>query len=335
MKITVLGSGSWGTALARLLVGNGYDVILWSYSEDEYHSLMRHRENIHFLPGMMLPDALTFSHDVSVVRGADIIVCATPSFAVRSVMKMASPMIEDGQIILNVSKGIETDSLSTLAEVIACEVPQAALSVMSGPSHAEEVAQELPTTNVVASHSKQTAERIQDVFMNQYFRVYTNPDVIGVELGGSLKNVIALCAGISDGLGFGDNTKAALMTRGMVEIIRLGVAMGGLPETFHGLSGMGDLIVTCTSKHSRNRRAGIYIGEGLSAEATQQKIKMVVEGINTCKAAKHLADKMGVEMPIVSQAYQILFEGKSPREATMALMGRNKRHETEVGFLMQ
>jgi len=203
---------------------------------------------------------------------------------------------------------------------------------MSGPSHAEEVARRIPTTNVVASTNQQVAEYVQDALMNPYFRVYTNQDVMGVELGGSLKNVIALCAGISDGLGFGDNTKAALMTRGIYEITRLGVAMGAKAETFGGLTGMGDLIVTCTSMHSRNRRAGILIGKGKSAVEAQDKIKMVVEGINTCRAAKQLADKMSVEMPIITQAYAVLFEGKSARDATLELMGRDKRDE--IGFLL-
>jgi len=317
-----------------MLAENGHDIMLWSYSNDECEGLKTHKENRPFLPGFTIPAHVKHTTDLQACAPADVIVCALPSFAVRATMGQLAPFVKDGQIILNISKGLESDSLLTLSAVLREILPNCEIAVMSGPSHAEEVANKIPTTNVVASANQDTAQCIQDVFMNPYFRVYTHPDILGVELGGSLKNVIALCAGISDGLGFGDNTKAALMTRGIYEITRLGVAMGANAETFGGLSGIGDLIVTCTSMHSRNRRAGILIGQGKTPEEARGDIKMVIEGINTCKAAKFLADKMGVEMPIINQAYAVLFEGKPAREATLSLMNRNKRHESEAGFLM-
>ena len=333
MKISIIGSGSWGTAIAIMLAENGNDIILWSYSQAECEDLVRYKENRPFLPGFKIPQQATHTTELSRCADADIVVCALPSFAVRSTMKQFAPYAKPGQVILNISKGLENQTLSTLHTVICEELPHCDIAVMSGPSHAEEVARKIPTTNVVAASSQKTAQFIQDIFMNPYFRIYTNPDITGVELGGSLKNVIALCAGISDGLGFGDNTKAALMTRGMYEITKLGVALGANAETFGGLSGMGDLIVTCTSMHSRNRRAGILIGQGKTPEEAKGEVKMVVEGINTCRAAKELADKMGIEMPIINQAYAVLFEGKSAKEATLHLMGRDKRHESEAGFL--
>jgi len=332
MKISIIGSGSWGTAIGIMLAENGHSVTLWSHTQAESDALREQKENRSFLPGFEIPASVVYTSDLSLSKDSDIIICATPSFAVGHVMKALKSHIQPGQIVLNISKGLEINSLSTLATVIKREIPNCEVAVMSGPSHAEEVARRIPTTNVVASTNQQVAEYVQDALMNPYFRVYTNQDVMGVELGGSLKNVIALCAGISDGLGFGDNTKAALMTRGIYEITRLGVAMGAKAETFGGLTGMGDLIVTCTSMHSRNRRAGILIGKGKSAVEAQDKIKMVVEGINTCRAAKQLADKMSVEMPIITQAYAVLFEGKSARDATLELMGRDKRDE--IGFLL-
>ena len=258
---------------------------------------------------------------------------ATPSHAVRATARNMAGYVRDGQIIVNISKGIEEGTYYTLSKVIREEIPGCVIAVMSGPSHAEEVSRRIPTSNVVACDDEKTAEYVQEAFMNPNFRIYTNPDVLGVELGGSLKNVIALCAGIIDGMGLGDNTKAALMTRGLVEMSRLGVAMGAKEETFNGLSGVGDLIVTCTSMHSRNRRAGILIGKGKTPEEAQSEVKMVVEGVRTCRAAKELADKVGVEMPIVNEAYKVLFEGMSAKEAVANLMGRAKKHETEKAFL--
>ncbi|MCL1788464.1 MAG: NAD(P)H-dependent glycerol-3-phosphate dehydrogenase [Defluviitaleaceae bacterium] len=334
MKISVIGSGSWGTAMAIMLAQNGHRVTLWSYSQAKQNLLIAAGENKKSLPGFAIPQSIKHTAELCDCVPADIIVCALPSFAVRGVMERLSPHVKNGQVVVNISKGLENESLLTLSQVLGQALPQCEIVVMSGPSHAEEVAGKIPTTNVVASLSGDTAQYVQDVFMNPYFRVYTHSDVLGVELGGSLKNVIALCAGISDGLGFGDNTKAALMTRGIAEITRLGVAMGAQAETFAGLSGIGDLIVTCTSMHSRNRRAGILIGQGKTPDAVRDEIQMVIEGINTCKAAKRLADKMGVEMPLINQAYAVLFEGKCPREATLSLMNRDKRRESEAGFLM-
>jgi len=333
MNISVIGSGSWGTAIAIMLAENGHNVLLWSHSAGECENLQTHKENISYLPGFAIPQAVSHTTELAACANADIIVCALPSFAVRATFASLRQFVKPGQVIVNISKGIENDTLMTLSAVLREEMPGCKIAVMSGPSHAEEVAQKKPTTNVVASSDKTTANFIQDAFMNPYFRVYTHDDILGVELGGSLKNVIALCAGISDGLGFGDNTKAALMTRGIFEITRLGVAMGANAETFGGLSGIGDLIVTCTSMHSRNRRAGILIGQGKTPDQVRDEIKMVIEGINTCRAAKHLADKMGVEMPIINQAYQVLFEDKPALDATMSLMNRDKRHESEEGFL--
>ncbi|MCL2403932.1 MAG: NAD(P)H-dependent glycerol-3-phosphate dehydrogenase [Defluviitaleaceae bacterium] len=333
MNISVIGSGSWGTAIAIMLAQNGHSVRLWSFSQSECEGLKAHGENKLFLPGFAIPQSVEYTTDIYTCANANLIVCALPSFAVRATMGQLSSHIKPAQVVVNISKGLETESLLTLSAVLRDTLPTADIAVMTGPSHAEEVAQKAPTTNVVAAANPKTANFIQDIFMNPYFRVYTHDDILGVELGGSLKNVIALCAGISDGLGFGDNTKAALMTRGISEITRLGIAMGAKAETFAGLSGIGDLIVTCTSMHSRNRRAGILIGQGKTASEACDEIKMVVEGINTCRAAKYLADKYNVEMPIINQAYAVLFENKPAKEATLSLMNRDKRHESEKGFL--
>jgi len=330
MKIAVVGSGGWGTALAIMLSKKGYDISLWSWQEEESRRLSETRENLDFLPGVIIPNNIHCTWDLEeCLKGADIIVSAVPSHAVRNTARSMKNYIKDGQIIVNVSKGLEEDTLLRLSEVISQEIPFANVAVMSGPSHAEEVARDIPTTNVVAARERHIAEFVQDVFMNPKFRVYTNPDMIGVELGGALKNVIALCAGIIDGLGFGDNTKAALMTRGIAEIARLGLAMGGKLETFAGLSGVGDLIVTCTSMHSRNRRAGILIGQGKSLEETLREVHMVVEGVKTTSAAYKLAKKHHVEMPIVNEAYSVLFERKDPKMAVVNLMMRAKTHEME------
>lgn len=333
-KISVIGSGGWGTAVAVMLAENGHEVTLWSYLEEERQNLKKYRENKPFLPGVKLPDNIIFTSKLEdCLSGRDIIVTATPSHAIRTTARNMAKYIKDGQIIVNISKGIEEGTYLTLSKVIKQEIPNCEIAVMSGPSHAEEVSRKIPTTNVVAAENEKIAVFVQDVFMNPNFRVYTNPDVLGVELGGSLKNVIALCAGIIDGMNLGDNTKAALMTRGLVEMSRLGVAMGAQPETFNGLSGVGDLIVTCTSMHSRNRRAGILIGQGKTAEEAQNEVKMVVEGVRTCRAAKELSDKVGIEMPIVNEAYKVLFEGMPAKDAVGNLMGREKKHESEKSFL--
>ena len=333
MKISVIGSGSWGTAIAVMLATMGHSVILWSYDSTECEELKKHRENKPFLPSIKIPDSVEFTNNIEDCVSVDLIVMATPSFAVRATAKLLAPHISDGQVIVNISKGLEEDSLLTLSQVISSEIPKADVAVMSGPSHAEEVSRSLPTTNVVAAKNMKTAEFVQEIFMNPYFRVYTNDDILGVELGGSLKNIIALCAGISDGLGYGDNTKAALMTRGIAEMTRLGTAMGARAETFGGLSGVGDLIVTCCSQHSRNRRCGILLGQGKSLAEAQSEIKMVVEGVNTTCAAKALAQKCGVEMPIVNECYSVLYEAKPPRDVAASLMGRTRRNESEQGFL--
>ncbi len=331
--INVIGSGGWGTAVAVMLANQGHSVLLWSYLEEESKALRHDRENKAFLPGIAIPDTIELTSDISKCGCADIIITAVPSHAVRQTAKSLAPYTKEGQLILNISKGLEEGTHATLSQILKQELPNCEIAVMSGPSHAEEVSRGIPTTNVVAARTEKIANKIQDIIMNPTFRVYTNPDMLGVELGGSLKNVIALCAGVIDGLGLGDNTKAALITRGIVEIARLGAAMGAKSETFNGLSGIGDLIVTCTSMHSRNRRAGILIGEGMSCEEATKTVKMVVEGVKTCRAAKELSDKLGVEMPIVNEAYKVLFEGMPAKEAVPNLMGRSKKHETEKSFL--
>lgn len=330
-KIAVVGSGSWGTAFSRMLANNNHEVCLWSYFKHESDELKKYKENKPFLPGITLPDNISFTADIGeCVTGADIIVIATPSHTVRQAAKSLAPFVNDGQIIVNISKGFDGDTLMRLSEVVLSEIPNAKVAAMSGPSHAEEVGRDLPTTNVIAHPDSSVAEYVQDLFMTPKFRVYTSQDIIGVELGGSLKNVIALCAGISDGLGYGDNTKAALMTRGLAEIMRLGKAMGGHIETFAGLTGIGDLIVTCTSMHSRNRRAGILIGQGKTPQEAQEAVKMVVEGIKTAAAAYKLSKKYNIDMPITHKAYEILFEGKNAADAVEELMCRSKKGEVEV-----
>jgi len=332
-QINIIGSGGWGTAVAVMLAKNGHNVRLWSYLQEESEALSEYRENKPFLPGIKIPDNVEFTWDIATCGEADIIIMAVPSHAVRQTAAKLSAYTKDGQLILNISKGLEEGTHYTLSRVLMEELSNCEIAIMSGPSHAEEVSRGIPTTNVVAARTEEIANRIQDIIMNPTFRVYTNPDMLGVELGGSLKNVIALCAGVLDGLNLGDNTKAALMTRGIVEIARLGVAMGAKPETFNGLSGIGDLIVTCTSMHSRNRRAGILIGQGKSCEEATKEVKMVVEGVKTCRVAKELSDKLGIEMPIVNEAYKVLFEGMPVEEAVPNLMHRSRKHETEKAFL--
>jgi len=332
-KINILGSGGWGTANAILLAGSGHDVLLWSYLEEESLNLQKYRENKPFLPGIEIPEKVSFTSDISKCGEADLIVIASPSHAVRATAKSLSPYVKEGQLILNISKGFDDEEHKRLSEVIKSEIPGAVVASMSGPSHAEEVAIGMPTTNVVACADMEKAEYIQDLYMTPLFRVYTSDDIIGLELGGSLKNIIALAAGICDGLGFGDNTKAALMTRGLVEITRLGVKMGAKPETFSGLTGVGDLIVTCTSMHSRNRRAGILIGKGMTAEEAQKEVKMTVEGVKACMGAYELAKKHNVEMPIVNAIYKVLTGEIKASEAAELLMGRARKKETEKQWL--
>lgn len=332
-KINVIGSGGWGTAVAIMLANNGHHITLWSYLEEESDALRQNKENKPFLPNVKIPDSVSFTSDISKCGNADLIIIAVPSHAVRQTATNLSPYVSKGQLILNISKGLEEGTLCTLSQVLKEELSKCEIAVMSGPSHAEEVSRGIPTTNVVAARTEKIANHIRDIIMSPAFRIYTNPDMLGVELGGSLKNVIALCAGILDGLKLGDNTKAALITRGIVEIARLGAAMGAKVETFNGLSGIGDLIVTCTSMHSRNRRAGILIGQGKTCAEATAEVKMVVEGIKTCKAAKELSDKLGVEMPIVNEAYKVLFEDMPASNAITNLMSRSKKYETEKAFL--
>lgn len=332
-KVAVIGSGSWGTAISVVLATNGHSVYLWSYFKEESEKLSKDRENKAFLPGVILPENVICTPSMEeAVSNADLVVLASPSHTVRNVAKSLAPYLKKEQPLLNIAKGLETDTQLRLSEVIRQEIPENPIAVMSGPSHAEEVGRFLPTTNVVASEDETLLTFIQDIFMNKVFRVYTNPDLIGVEVGGALKNVIALCAGISDGCGFGDNTKAALMTRGITEIARLGVAMGASSTTFFGLTGIGDLIVTCTSMHSRNRRAGILIGQGKSLEETLAEVKMVVEGVKTTEAAYALAKKLDIEMPIVEQMHAVLFEGHDPKTAAQELMQREKKSEYETNL---
>lgn len=327
----VLGAGSWGTALSVLLCDNGHQVTTWSIDESEVNMLNEKREHETKLPGVKLPDTLIVTNDLEeAIKGKDFLVLAVPSPFTRSTAAKMCPYVVDGQIIVDVAKGIEESTLMTLSQQISQEIPQADVAVLSGPSHAEEVGRRLPTTCVIGARTRKTAEYLQSMFISKVFRVYTSPDILGIELGGSLKNVIALAAGIADGLGYGDNTKAALITRGIAEIARLGVKMGGRLESFTGLTGIGDLIVTCASVHSRNRKAGYLIGQGRSVQEAMDEVKMVVEGVYSAKAAAKLAEKYQVAMPIVEEVNQVLFEGKPPAEAVDDLMLRESRSENRA-----
>lgn len=327
----VLGAGSWGTALSVLLCDNGHQVTTWSIDESEVNMLNEKREHETKLPGVKLPDTLIVTNDLEeAIKGKDFLVLAVPSPFTRSTAAKMCPYAADGQIIVDVAKGIEESTLMTLSQQISQEIPQADVAVLSGPSHAEEVGRRLPTTCVIGARTRKTAEYLQSMFISKVFRVYTSPDILGIELGGSLKNVIALAAGIADGLGYGDNTKAALITRGIAEIARLGVKMGGRLESFTGLTGIGDLIVTCASVHSRNRKAGYLIGQGRSVQEAMDEVKMVVEGVYSAKAAAKLAEKYQVAMPIVEEVNQVLFEGKPPAEAVDDLMLRESRSENRA-----
>lgn len=329
-RVCILGGGSWGIALAVLLHKNGHQVTIWSALAKEIEELLAIHEH-KALPGVKLPkDIILTVDDEQAVKGQDVLIMAVASSFTRNTAKRLCPLVEEGQIIVNVAKGIEESTLMTLSQIIEDEIPQAEVAVLSGPSHAEEVSRGVPTTIVVGAEKKKTAEYLQNVFTNEVFRVYISPDVLGMELGGALKNVVALAAGIADGLGYGDNTKAALITRGIAEIGRLGIAMGGRFETFSGLTGIGDLIVTCASMHSRNRRAGILIGQGYTMEEAMDEVQMVVEGVYSAKAAIGLAQKYGVQLPIIEQVNAILFEGKAADEAVKELMLRDKKIENPL-----
>ncbi|SDK41670.1 NAD(P)H-dependent glycerol-3-phosphate dehydrogenase [Natronincola ferrireducens] len=329
-SIAVLGAGSWGTALSLVLNSNNHSVNLWMRNKQQYTNISATGENTKYLPQIKIPSTINlFTDYIKAIENTDIILLTVPTQKVREVIQSIKPFIKPHQIIVNAAKGIEQKSQLRISQVIQEELPNQPYAVLSGPSHAEEAARNMPTTVVVASEKKSTAELVQEVFMTAQFRVYTNPDVAGVELGGALKNVIAFGAGIADGLGFGDNARAALMTRGIREIARLGNAMGANISTFAGLSGIGDLIVTCTSMHSRNRRAGILIGKGKNMEQTLQEIGMVVEGITTTNVAYELAIKYGIDMPITEEIYKVLYEGRNPRDAVANLMTRSRKHEME------
>lgn len=329
-KVSVLGAGSWGTALASVLNHNGHEVTIWSVMEDEIDMLKEKREQVLKLPGVKLAEEIKLTTDLKdAVEGRDLLVLAVPSVFVRSTAKMMQPFVARHQLIVNVAKGIEEKTLMTLTDIIAEEISQARVAVLSGPSHAEEVGRGLPTTCVAGAGTKEAAEFIQNIFMNDVFRVYTSPDMLGIELGGALKNVIALAAGMADGLGYGDNTKAALITRGITEIGRLALAMGAKYETISGLTGIGDLIVTCASRHSRNRKAGMLIGEGKTMKEATEEVNMVVEGIYSAKAAMGLSEKYQVPMPIIEQVNLVLFHDKPVKEAVQELMLRDKKAEHE------
>ena len=329
--VSVIGAGSWGIALALVLAKNGNNVTVWSIVKEEIDMLNEKREHVDKLPGVPLPEDMVFTTDLEeAIKGKEVLVLAVPSVFTRSTANKMKDFVKEGQIIVNVAKGIEESTLMTLSEIIEEEIPQADVAVLSGPSHAEEVGRGIPTTIVVGAKTEETAIYLQNLFMNDVFRVYTSSDIMGMELGGSLKNVVALAAGIADGLGYGDNTKAALITRGIAEIARLGVAMGGKVESFNGLTGIGDLIVTCASVHSRNRKAGVLIGQGKTMDEAMKEVKMVVEGVYSAKAAMLLAQKHNVSMPIIEQVNLVLFENKSADEAVKDLMFRDKRVENSV-----
>lgn len=327
-NVGVMGAGSWGTALALLLHSNGHQVTVWSINEEEVEMLSKEREHKSKLPGVKIPEDMVFTSDMeTAIKEKDFLVLAVPSAFTRGTARNMKPFVKEGQIIVDVAKGIEEDTLMTLSQQIEEEIPQANVAVLSGPSHAEEVGRGLPTAVVIGAKTEETARYLQEMFINHVFRVYISSDMLGMELGGALKNVIALAAGIADGMGYGDNTKAALITRGIAEIARLGVKMGGAIESFTGLTGIGDLIVTCASVHSRNRKAGYLMGQGKTMEEAMAEVKMVVEGVYSAKAAAKLGKKYGVALPIVDKVNEVLFEGKDPKEAVDELMLRDSKAE--------
>lgn len=331
-KAAVLVAGSWGSALASVLASNGYQVSLWTRNEEQAEEMNSKRRNGKYLPDCELPAGLTATTDMaSSLEGAELALFVAPSGAMREVAKQAADHLDERTLVVHATKGFESDTFKRMSTVLAEELgrPQSSIVVLSGPSHAEEVIRKQPTTVVVASEEPDKAEKAQDAFMNNSFRVYTNPDVVGVEVAGAIKNIIALGAGLSDGLKFGDNAKAALLTRGLAEIGRLGTAMGASPLTFAGLAGVGDLVVTCTSRHSRNWRAGSMLADGTPLETVLDRMGMVVEGVRTTRAAYELSKQYEVEMPITAQLHAVLFQGRTPKEAVGELMGRLKTHENE------
>ncbi len=332
MKAAVVGSGAWGTALAIRLCKNGHDVTMWTFEKDLIPQMEISRTNPR-LPGAVLPQGLKISNDYACVSDCKVVVIATPSFPIRANCRSIAPYLEEDAVMVSVTKGLEQGSQLRMSQVVEQETGRKTV-VLTGPSHAEEVALDMPTACLAACDSKELAELVQDVFMSEHFRIYTSPDTVGAELGAALKNVIALCAGVADGLGCGDNTKAMLMTRGLTEIARLGVSLGASKETFAGLAGVGDLIVTCTSMHSRNRRAGILIGQGVEPQEAMRQVGAVVEGYYAAQSAWELCRKQGVEMPILQAAYGVLYEGVPAREAVEQLLHRGKKPESEdAGWL--
>lgn len=330
MNVSVIGSGTWGCVLAAVLKDKGNDVTLWSYFREESKELISTKK-VKNLPDFTMPNGILYTNDIkAATEDKDVIVMVTPSSAIANTAKTMHPYVKDGAVIVCASKGFDKDTQKPLTETISDIIGHVCVAALSGPSHAEEVAKKIPTTLVAASKDASVRKMLQDLFMTDYLRIYTNDDILGVEIGGALKNIIALCAGISDGLGLGDNTKAALMTRGISETSRLGVAMGAKSSTFAGLSGVGDLIVTCTSMHSRNRRAGILIGKGKTVDEAMKEVDMVVEGVYASKAAYKLAKRYNVEMPITQEVYGVLFEGKSAKEAVVNLMTRQRKDEIDA-----
>ncbi len=333
-KIGILGAGGWGTAISIHLANKGYKPILWEFFKDYAEELKNVRENYKFLPGVKIPENVKItSSKEEIISKSEILIIAIPSQYLRNVLKSIASFNLENRIILSVVKGIEEETGKRMSEVIKDELKNVKIAVLSGPSHAEEVSRFIPTAVTVASSSRSLSKKIQKIFISSYFRVYTSTDVIGVELGGALKNIIALACGISDGLGFGDNTKAAIMTRGLLEIMRLGAALGGKPSTFYGLSGIGDIIVTSTSKHSRNREVGERIGKGESLDEILKSMEKVAEGIFTVKSARKLALKVGIEMPITEVIYKILYEGMKAEEGVKSLMLRKPKEE-EIKFII-
>ena len=327
-KVSVIGAGTWGMSLALLLSDNGNDVTVWSALPDEIENLKKTRRQPN-LPAVEFPESMHFTADLGeAMKDAEYIVLAVPSIYTRGTARRMKEYYHAGQTVVCVAKGVEEKTLLPITDQVEEEIPGVLVACLCGPSHAEEVSRRIPTAIVAGARKRETAEAVRDLFMNPVFRVYTSSDMLGMELGASIKNVIALAAGMADGLGYGDNTKAALITRGIAEMTRLGVAMGASEKTFGGLTGIGDLIVTCASMHSRNRRAGILIGQGKTAEEAMKEVKQVVEGVYSAKAAKALAEKYGVQMPIVEQVNRILFENKSPKEAVRDLMMRDPVQES-------
>jgi glycerol-3-phosphate dehydrogenase (NAD(P)+) len=331
-RIGVLGAGSWGTTLGLVLHGNGHDVVLWEFDREQAEALRRDGENKKFLPGVPIPDSVGVTNDLAeATRGARAVIFVVPSHAVRETARAGVEGIGDGTLVVNASKGIENETLERMSEVLSVELQRPGargIASLVGPSHAEEVSRHLPTTVVASAFEEETAVAVRDLFMTDYLRVYTNTDLVGVELGVSLKNVIAIAAGICDGMGYGDNTKGALITRGLAEMTRLGVAMGGKPSTFAGLSGMGDLITTCISKHSRNRYVGEKIAAGMTLQEVLDSMVMVAEGVRTTRSAAELSRRHAIEMPITEQMNQVLFHDKDPRQAIAELMVRDPKPET-------